>query len=111
MIPRDAMLPVLPSTAEGWAERRESAAAREIAQALSVAAAYFEDTLQVAPGAVLAAGTVGAVRLGELLAEAGFGDGALRVREMVEPSMLTGGAVSSRVPRGWLAGVRGALRS
>ncbi len=111
MIPRDAMLPELPKTAEGWAERRESAAAREIAQALSVAAAYFEDTLQVAPGAVLAAGTVGAARLGELLAEAGFGDGAIRVREMVEPSMLTGGAVSSRVPRGWLAGVRGALRS
>jgi type IV pilus assembly protein PilM len=109
--PREAMLPALPTTELGWEQRRMSAAAREITQALSVAAAYFEDTLQMVPGVVLAAGTVGAQALGELLHEAGFGDAEMRVREMVEPAMLTGGAVSSRVPRGWMAGVRGALRS
>ncbi len=65
----------------------------------------------MAPGVVLAAGTIGADALGELLHEAGFGDAEMRVREMVEPAMLTGGAVTTRVPRGWMAGVRGALRS
>jgi type IV pilus assembly protein PilM len=109
--PREAMLPAMPTTEIGWEQRRVSAAAREITQALSVAAAYFEDTLQMAPGVVLAAGTIGAEMLGELLHEAGFGDAEMRVREMVEPAMLTGGAVSTRVPRGWMAGVRGALRS
>jgi type IV pilus assembly protein PilM len=84
---------------------------REVTQAVSVAAAYFEDTLQSAPGVVLAAGTMGAEQLGRLLHEAGFGDAELRVREMIEPVMLAGGAVSTRVPRGWMAGVRGALRS
>ncbi len=91
--------------------RRISAAAREVTQAVSVAAAYFEDTLQVAPGLVLAAGTLGAAALGGLLREAGFGEEEIRVREMIEPGMLTGGAVSTRVPKGWMAGVRGALRS
>lgn len=109
--PREEMLPELPRTAGGWEQRRTTAAAREITQALSVAAAYFEDTLEMMPGMVLAAGTIGAEALGELLREAGFADGEMRVREMVEPAMLTGAAVSSRVPRGWMAGVRGALRS
>jgi type IV pilus assembly protein PilM len=76
-----------------------------------VAAAYFEDTLQMPPGVVLAAGTLGADLLGRLLHEAGFGDAEMRVREMIEPAMLAGGAVSTRVPHGWMAGVRGALRS
>jgi type IV pilus assembly protein PilM len=88
-----------------------TAVEREVTQAVSVAAAYFEDTLQSAPGVVLAAGTMGAEMLGALLRQAGFGDGELRVREMVEPVMLTGGAVSTRVPHAWMAGVRGALRS
>lgn len=109
--PRDEMLPVLPRTADEWEQRRITAAAREITQALSVAAAYFEDTLEMMPGMVLAAGTIGAEALGELLLDAGFTDNEMRVREMVEPSMLTGGAQTSRVPRGWMAGVRGALRS
>jgi type IV pilus assembly protein PilM len=110
-VSREAMLPTLPVTELGWESRRISAAGREITQALSVAAAYFEDTLQTMPGMVLAAGTIGADALGELLRDAGFEEGEMRVREMVEPAMLTGGAVSSRVPRGWMAGVRGALRS
>ena len=88
-----------------------TAVEREVTQAVSVAAAYFEDTLQAPPGVVLAAGTMGAESLGALLRQAGFGDGELRVREMVEPVMLAGGAVSTRVPHGWMAGVRGALRS
>jgi len=33
------------------------------------------------------------------------------VREMVEAGMMEIGAVTARVPRGWLAGVRGALRN
>ena len=109
--PREAMLPTMPVTEQGWEARREAAAAREITQALSVAAAYFEDTLQTMPGVVLAAGTIGAETLGELLRDAGFAEGDMRVREIVEPAMLTGAAVSSQVPRGWMAGVRGALRS
>ncbi len=91
--------------------RKLTAVEREVTQAVSVAAAYFEDTLRMPPGVVLAAGTMGAGTLGGLLHEAGFGDEEIRVREMIEPAMLTGGAVSTRVPHGWMAGVRGALRS
>jgi type IV pilus assembly protein PilM len=91
--------------------QRLTAVEREVTQAVSVAAAYFEDTLQIPPGVVLSAGTMGAETLGGLLREAGFGDGEIRVREMIEPVMLAGGAVSARVPHGWMAGVRGALRS
>ncbi len=88
-----------------------TAVEREVTQAVSVAAAYFEDTLAMAPGVVLAAGTLGADSLGQLLREAGFGSEEIRVREMIEPAMLGAGAASTRVPHGWMAGVRGALRS
>jgi type IV pilus assembly protein PilM len=88
-----------------------TAAAREVVQAVSVAAAYFEDTLDSVPGLVLSAGTLGAETLGELLRDAGFADGEMHVREMVESVMLTGGATTAQVPKGWMAGVRGALRS
>ncbi len=87
------------------------AVAGEAAQAVSVAAAYFEDTLDSAPGALLATGTLGAEALAELLAVAEVGPVA--VREMVDRSMLGAGAASAGtqggVPLGWLAGVRGAL--
>ncbi len=96
---------------EALFESRLTAAAREVTQAVSVAAAYFEDTLQSLPGIVLSAGTMGAERLGSLLAEAGIPEGEMRVREMIEPAMLVGGAVTTRVPLEWMAGVRGALRS
>ncbi|ADW68013.1 type IV pilus biogenesis protein PilM [Granulicella tundricola] len=92
-------------------EARLTAAAREVTQAVSVAAAYFEDTLESSPGTILAAGTMGADVLCRLLREAGFGADEIRVRETVEATMLTGGAVTTRVPPGWMAGVRGALRS
>jgi type IV pilus assembly protein PilM len=84
------------------------AAAREVAQAVSVAAAYFEDSLQTTPEQLLVAGTLGA----ETLAEAGeYGLEGLRVRELVDSGMMEAGAVTSSVPRGWLAGVRGALKN
>ena len=114
-LPREEMLPPLP-TANELEEQRMTAAAREVTQAVSVAAAYYEDTLQMAPGLVLSAGTLGAATLATLLREAGFRQEAglgqeLPVLETVDPAMLTGGATTTRVPRGWMAGVRGALRS
>ena len=106
-VPREEMLPPL-----GEVEaQRLTAAAREVTQAVSVAAAYFEDTLEMAPGVVLAAGTLGADALGSLLRDAGFSDREMRVREVIEPAMLGAGAAGTRVPHGWMAGVRGALRS
>jgi type IV pilus assembly protein PilM len=90
-------------------EIEERAAAHEVAQAVSVAAAYFEDSLQRPPDQLLVAGTLGAELLTAMMEESGL-DG-LRVREMVEPGMIEPGAVTASVPRGWLAGVRGALRN
>ena len=89
---------------------------REVTQAVSVAAAYFEDTLESSPGVVLSAGSVSAQSLGAMLTEAGFGEmmdagSRIRVREVVGEESLTGQAVTSVVPKGWLSGVRGALRS
>ncbi len=82
-------------------------AAWEVAQAVSVAAAYFEDTLGGPPEVMLAAGTTSADSLERMLRVSGL-DG-LSVREMMEPGMLAMGAATASVPRGWLAGVRGAL--
>ena len=83
----------------------------EIAQAVSVAAAYYEDTLATAPTRVYCAGPLGANALQEILVSNGLAqtDG-LRVREVVDTEALESGAVSASVPRGWLAGVLGALR-
>jgi type IV pilus assembly protein PilM len=89
----------------------------EVTQAVSVAAAYFEDTLQRSPTALLSAGSTSAEALSAMLGKAGFGvvvDGsghAVKVTEMVGPEALVAQAASARVPRSWLAGVRGALRS
>ena len=89
---------------------------REVTQAVSVAAAYFEDTLESSPEIVLSTGSTSAKALGEMLAEAGFGEivrGSSRtqVREAVDAGALAAQAVSATVPMGWLAGIRGALRS
>jgi len=86
-----------------------SAAAHEVAQAVNVAAAYFEDSLQRPPDQLLVAGTLGAELLAAMMEESGLE--GLRMREMVEPGMIEPGAMTARVPRGWLAGVRGALRN
>ena len=90
-------------------ERAAAGAAHEVTQAVSVAAAYFEDTLQVAPETVLSAGPLGAETLAAMMEEGGLA--GLRVREMVDAGMLEAGAVTTSVPRSWLAGVRGALRN
>jgi type IV pilus assembly protein PilM len=83
----------------------------EVAQAISVAAAYFEDTLESTPTSIYAAGTLGARVLTALLAEAGVGP--ISVREIVSSEKLGPGAATAGtqggVPLGWLAGVRGAL--
>ena len=60
------------------------------------------------PGLQLA-GTLGAEALASVLEESGLQ--GLRVREMVDAGMIETGAVTASVPRGWLAGVRGALRN
>lgn len=84
-------------------------AAREVTQAVSVAAAYFEDTLATMAGTILSAGTMGAERLGRILTESGFE--GVSVREMVSPAMIEASAATAAVARGWMAGVRGALKS
>jgi type IV pilus assembly protein PilM len=93
-------------------ERMAHSAAREVTQAVSVAAAYFEDTLQVSPDTILAAGTLGAETLAAMMDESGLQ--GLRVQEIVDAGMMQAGAVTSTVaqmPKGWLAGVRGALKN
>jgi type IV pilus assembly protein PilM len=98
----------LKRTGIGYATASARAMALEVTQAVSVAAAYFEDTLEASPEIVLAAGTTGAEVLQAMLLESGLE--GLRVRELVEPGMMEAEAVTSTVPRGWLAGVRGALK-
>jgi type IV pilus assembly protein PilM len=90
-------------------ERAAAVATHEVTQAVSVAAAYFEDTLQIAPETVLSAGTLGAETLAAMMDEGGLA--GLRVREMVDAGMLEAGAATGTVARCWLAGVRGALRN
>ncbi len=102
----------IPTSAQG----AMNAYVREVTQAVSVAAAYFEDTMATPPESVLSAGSTSAEALQAMLTEASFaeiadGFGRTRVREMVDTDMLVAQAVSSPIPRGWMAGVRGALRS
>jgi type IV pilus assembly protein PilM len=83
----------------------------EIAQAVNVAAAYFEDTLAVMPEVIVSAGSMGAESLRRILAAEGVvqTDG-LRVRELVGTEDLLSEAVTASVPRSCLSGVLGALR-
>jgi type IV pilus assembly protein PilM len=83
----------------------------EIAQAVSVAAAYYEDTLASAPTRILCAGPLGADALQNILSSNGLAQAdGLRVREIVDTAAVLSSAVTASVPRGWLAGVLGALR-
>jgi type IV pilus assembly protein PilM len=83
----------------------------EIAQAVSVAAAYFEDTLLAPPPILLSAGPLSAEGLRRILTETGVGEtDGLQVRELVDTAALLPGAISAAVPRSALAGVVGALR-
>jgi type IV pilus assembly protein PilM len=85
--------------------------AGEIAQAVSVAAAYFEDTLASVPTEVLSAGPLGAEKLGRILVEQGIAEAdGVKVRELVSASALMAEATVSTAPRAWLSGVLGALR-
>jgi len=81
----------------------------EITQAVSVAGAYFEDTLEAHPSVILSAGTLGAAALTGMLDSAGIRPVA--VQELVDRNMLGVGASTgaAAIPLGWLAGVRGAL--
>jgi type IV pilus assembly protein PilM len=82
----------------------------EIAQAVSVAVAYFEDTLAAVPERILSAGPLGAVELNRILMQHGLAQAdGLKVRELVESDALLSSAVTGSVPRGWLSGVLGAL--
>ena len=84
------------------AARRE-----ELAQSVSVASAYFEDTLHTAPDVLYYAGPGGAE---EFIAALGAetSDGLRVVRDLV-PTPTTG--VVSAMPKGLAAGVMGALAS
>ena len=79
--------------------------ADEIARAISVATAYFEDTLGAVPDEILVAGTWPSNELQRIAWET-IGEG-VRLREIVRAEdLLTGSTVS----RNLLAGVRGALK-
>jgi type IV pilus assembly protein PilM len=81
----------------------------DIAQAVSVAGAYFEDTLESAPAVLLCAGTLGAAELTSVVDMADVRPVA--VQEMMDRNMLAVGAstMGSALPLGWFAGARGAL--
>ena len=86
--------------------------AEEIASAVSVAVAYFEDSLGAVPEALLSAGPLGADALNRMLREQAVGqEAALRVRELMDAAALASPATTASVSRGWLAGVAGALKS
>ena len=75
----------------------------ELLQAISVAAAYYEDSLAVGPEEILTAGTLAPDAL-EVMLE-GIG---LRARDVVQTTDLLAGTA---VPRGLLASLRGALKT
>ncbi len=82
---------------------------RDLAESVSVAAAYFEDTLGTSPDVVLAAGSMPAGALDRTLAASGLE--GLHVRELFVGDALGPGASTTSIPPGWLAGLRGALRN
>lgn len=87
------------------AEVEHLSQADEIARAISVATAYFEDTLGAIPDEILVAGTWPSNELQRIASET-IGEG-VRLREIVRAEdLLTGSTVS----RNLLAGVRGALK-
>ncbi len=82
---------------------------RDLAESVSVAAAYFEDTLGTLPELVLSAGSMPANDLDRTLTASGLE--GLHVRELLDPSALGAAVSTTSIPPGWLAGLRGALRS
>ncbi len=91
--------------AQQFAEDSEERMSLEVLQAISVAAAYYEDSIAVPAEAILTAGTLSAGALGELMAGSG-----MRTREVL-PAEDVLATATTPVPQGLLAGLRGALRS
>jgi type IV pilus assembly protein PilM len=83
----------------------------ELAKTVSVAMAYFEDTLQTRPSVLNYVGPGGAKEftrvLGETLGQM-LGEYGLRVNDLVSPSSI---GMSTGMPPGLAAGVAGALAS
>ena len=82
---------------------------RDLAESISVASAYFEDTLATPPQALLTAGITSAQAIVAMLEQHGMD--AMHTRELLGSEALGPGAASATISHGWLAGVRGALRS
>ena len=82
---------------------------RDLAEAVSVAAAYFEDTLATPPATLLTAGLTSAHALSVTLERHGLD--TLRTRELLSPAAFGPGTSTTQIPPGLLAGLRGALRS
>lgn len=80
-----------------------SRAELELLQAVSVAAAYFEDSLNVAPETVLTAGTLSPASLEMMLVDTG-----LRASDVLTSADLL---TATPISYGVLAGLRGALKS
>lgn len=91
--------------ARDYAEANRERIALEVLQAISVAAAYYEDSLAAAPDAVLTSGTLSSLTLADLLRGTG-----LATREVLQPADLLSTVTTPLAP-GLLAGLRGALRS
>lgn len=84
-------------------DENERLTLEEMQQSISVAIAYFEDSLASLPRQLLVCGTGGAEELGQML-----GDIAIPVRDLVP---TPGNGNLSSIPAGMLAGVVGALAS
>lgn len=82
---------------------------RDLAESISVASAYFEDTLATPPQTLLTAGITSAQAIVTMLDQHGME--AMHTRELLGTDALGAGASTATIPHGWLAGVRGALRS
>ncbi len=78
----------------------------DIQQAVSVAIAYFEDSLRTPLESLFYVGPGGAVGFGATLGQSEWGSPQIRIRDLVEPPVP---GVASPVPPGLLAGVTGAL--
>ena len=84
-------------------------ASRDLAESISVASAYFEDTLATPPQALLTAGITSAQAIVSMLEQQGMD--AMQIRELLGSEGFGAGAATATIPHGWLAGLRGALRS
>ncbi|WP_419806100.1 type IV pilus biogenesis protein PilM [Terriglobus sp.] len=87
------------------AEAEATATALEMQRAVAVAAAYYEDSLAAPPELVLTSGSMSALQVAVLLEGSG-----LQTRELMQAGDLLG-TVTTPMPYGLLAGLRGALRN